>query len=259
MMTLNGVSLAALGFTLRERVFPPLAAAEPVVVPLSGRRGGVRVGGTVPAGLLTVRGSFSGTSSSHAAALAARDALAALVCTDAPLVIRFDDLTDREWLGHANPRTILQMIDPQWISRRGTFTMEFSLPDPVARAQTEKSTVLANNVHGLVSLGNLRAPIRAEVLNGATAPITAVQVRVFRNDSAAVSTDLVWTGTLAVGKKLVINAEDETVMNDGVSQFANTTAASSFPWVYPGFAIFAFNVTGGPATSLTAYTRERWG
>lgn len=63
-----------------------------------------------------------------------------------------------------------------------------------------------------------------------------------------------YSGTLAVGKILLVNAEDFTVLNDGVNAIAAFTG--DFPHIYPGENEVVYTDTGGSRTMKITVTKQ---
>lgn len=253
-MIINGTDLSTVGFTLQGRRLPGIGGERSVIAELPGAVGGTRLGGSVPRGTLGVTGYLKG--SSHADLLSKVDALVALLQGD--LVIRFADLTDREWVGWAQDTSSLEAIGPAEVTAFESVRLEFALPDPTARAQAE-TTGTGTSV--ALELGTAPSPLRLEITNGGTAAITQVTVRV--RDGGASGTilrELAWSGTLAINDVLVIDAETFEVTNDGANALAGLTAASEFPVADPdeGADHLTVDITGGGGHVVSRTYRKRW-
>lgn len=63
-----------------------------------------------------------------------------------------------------------------------------------------------------------------------------------------------YSGTLAAGKILVIDAEDFTVLNDGANAIAAFTG--DFPHIYPGENEVVYSDTGGSRTMIITVVKK---
>lgn len=255
MITVGGVDLTTLGFVPLPRDLPRLGGERSVVVPVPGAVGGVHLGGRVEPGRIRVEGTVSATD--HSALLARLDQLAAQLRGEQ--TIRFADVTDREWVGRlVQGPSAAGAIGPAWTTRAHAVTLEWTLPDPTARAQTE--TVGAGTPQAL-ALGTAPSPLRITVTNGATADITQVVVNVRTGGGGGpILRSLVWNGVLLQGDALVIDAETFQVTNDGANAIDGLTAASEFPVADPADGADTVNigVTGGGGETRESAYRKRW-
>jgi hypothetical protein len=245
MITVNGVDLTTLGFRPRAREVPRTGGEQTTVVAIPGGVP-VRTGGTTQPGRLTVAGIMSVESTGdrdadHQTLLEQVDAVAAAV--RGQCVIRFSDVLDREWIGWLQPGSGVALLDPKWISRGGTVSLDFVLPDPRARAQTE--TVLAGS--GALVLGTAPSSLRVEV---ATAGAATVRVRA-GGAGGTILRELVWAGAAGA---LVIDAETGNVSLDGANAIGGVAAGYAFPIADPGEGADYVEVPAG----ATARYRRRW-
>ena len=253
-MNINGTDLAILGFIVgRGRQLPSMGGEVSRVANIPGRVGGVRLGGELQPDQLIVPGFLE--AADHATLLANRDALVELL--QGELAIRLDDYADREWVGYLQQPTGLQELGADEVATAGQVRLAFLLPDPTARALAE------SNVGGstALALGTAPSPLRVQVANGATAPITQVVVQVRAGGAAGtVLRELTWAGNLAINTTLVIDAEAFTVTAGGANVIGGMTADSEFPIADPrlGADYVDIAVTGGGGHGRTTYYRQRW-
>jgi hypothetical protein len=250
-ITINGTDLATLGFRARDRTLPGLGGERTVTLDIPGGIP-VRAGGIVQPDRLIVRGDLTG--SSHADVLGKRDGIAAALRGEC--VIRFSDITDREWLGRLQQgASRFDVADPAWAQKGGPLALDFLLPDPRARAQTETTVA---GLSPALALGTAPTPLRVTITNGATAAITRVVIQV--QAGATVLRELQWDGSVALSKVLVIDGETFAVTNDGANAIDGLTPASEFPVADPDKAAdsVAITVTGGGGHSASTVYRKRW-
>lgn len=256
MITVNGTDLATLGFVAADRPeLPVLGGERTALVTVPGFAGGRRVGSTIEPAMLTVRGTVRGAT--HAAMLANLDALAALLRTK-PSTIRFDDYTDREWVGYLQ-QSASKIVVPgkAWITTAQGIVLQWALPEPTARAQAVTTSTAANPT---LVLGTAPSPVRLVLTNGAGAPnITQVVVQV-RNAANAVLRTLTWQGVLSASQVLVVDAETFTVTANGANAINGLTQASDFPIADPaeGADDLITTVTGGATITRSWTYRRRW-
>lgn len=252
MIVVNGTDLSTLGVLFRQRSFPSLGGERSALVPIPGRSGGVRMGGSVEPGSLSVEGHWYETD--HETARRRLDSLAALL--QGENVVRFTDYPDREWVGHFQQApNRAQFLDPQWISAGGRLTLEWALPDPTARAQAETSV---SGAAPALALGTAPSALTVQVTNGATAAITRVVVDVRAGTTVLRSLD--WSGSLALSATLLIDAGRSQVRIGTANAVQGITSASVFPVADPaaGADNVAVAVTGGGGHSITTRYRRRW-
>lgn len=168
MVTVNGIDLRDLGFVARSRTLPRLGGERTTVQQIPGRYGGVRMGGAVHDDTLSVEGTISAPD--HAMLLQRIDQLSRVL--QGRSVIRLSDMPDREWVGYLQQGpSRASAIGPAWITRAEGVVLQWAIPDPTGRGQTEIS-----QVPGALLLGTAPSPLRVEVQNGGTAPITRITV-----------------------------------------------------------------------------------
>lgn len=254
MINVNGIDLRTLGFVAVRRRLPRLGGERTTVQQIPGRPGGIRMGGIVEPDTLSVTGWIAGDS--HEDLLQRLDLLAATLRGEC--VIRLDDYPDREWVGwlQRGPSRAVA-VGPAWITPVADVTLEWSLPDPSARAQAESTRTGS----GAITLGTAPSPIRVEVQNGDAAAITRVRVRVRAGGSSGdVLRDLDWTGQVAAGAELVIDADRFAVTVDDANVIDGLTPESVFPVADParGADYVGVEVTGGGGHQVTVRYRRRW-
>lgn len=253
MLIVNGTNLNTIGFTYATRRLPGLGGTRSIVQPVPGRVP-VRLGSMQEAAQLQVDGWWKGAS--HAEVLTRRDSLVALLRGEC--VIRFDDITDREWVGYLDPQSRDDAVTAAEKATEHSATLVFTLPDPAARAQAQTST---NGTSTALVLGTAESPLRITVTNGATAPITRVVVRVRDGGgSGTILRELQWDGSVATNDVLVIDASTMQVTNDGANAINGLTAASEFPIADPaeGADHVTITVTGGGGHTVNTAYRRRW-
>lgn len=102
----------------------------------------------------------------------------------------------------------------------------------------------------MTNLGNTIAPVTVRV-TAVGAPCTAFEYR-----SGDGSNQVVFAGSVAVGKTMVLDSAKWSAKNDGVGAFANLTLVGTGPWLYlrPGDdGIYQWSITGGNPTVVYEY------
>jgi hypothetical protein len=249
MITINGTSLQALGFIPAEREIPRLGGERTALVALPGAEA-IRMGGIIEPGVLAVHGSV--VAADHTALLAAFDTIAA-ACRGL-CVIRFSDITDREWLGYLQQGPTRAGGPRAWISSVSRATLQWALPDRRARAQALTEQVGANPA---LVFGTAAMPLTITIANG-SGTISQVGIDV-RTSGGIVRRSFTWNGSLSAGASLVVDAELFRVTAAGVNAINGASQASEFPIADPaeGAHNVLVSVMGGSPTITTRY-RRRW-
>lgn len=256
MMTVGGFDLSTIGFLIAPggRKIPRLGGERTATLEIPGAPRAVRIGGRIESGVLSVDGSI--IRPTHADLLTALDTLAEQL-QGGEKTLRFPDITDREWCGrYQQGNGVLEA--PRFVSATlAGVSLQFLLEDVRARAQAETVTAGANPA---LVLGTASSPLRITITNGAGAPdLTAVTVRV--RAGTVIRRELVWTGALAAGSALVIDAETGSVAAAGANAIAGLSAASAFPEADPAEGADNVLITptgGGTITYETRYRRRWW-
>lgn len=253
MVTINGTDLETIGLIASARRLPRFGGENATVPLITGAVGGVRAGGTVPDGRLVIMGHI--TRDTHALLLTALDSFVAAVQREC--VIRFSDITDREWVGHLSANSSIDPTRLDWVGEWAPFTLEFVLPDPSARGQADTELVGTNPT---LALGTAPSRLNVEIENGVGAAITAVVVRV-RDASNANLTELQWTGSIGSGETFVLRTDPafEITVNDA-NEIDGRLVGASYPIADPrdGADDVQVVLTGGATPTVTTTYRKRW-
>jgi hypothetical protein len=250
MMTVGALDLSTIGFVVRDRYLPrlgghriqtvvPVGSADPVVAGLVRTPDEIAVSGTL------IR-------STHALLLAAFDTLTAAV--DGEKVIRFTDITDREWIGRLNrgPSRIQGNFQP-WVNTAEGISLSWLAIGP-ARAQAITTTAGNNPV---LTLGTAPSkPTITVTRTGGT--ITRVVIAV-RTAADAVIRTMQWDGSVTAGS-LVVNADTQTITNNGSNAIGGLLSTSRFPILDPneGADDILITVTGGTGLTYSTSYYKRW-
>lgn len=232
MIIVNGTDLEPLGFILTDRELPSWPSQDVSYVPVPGSTDAAYLGRSFRPQQLRVGGYLR--AATHAALRTAADAVAAALRGE--LVIRFEDLTDREWVGYLDPSSFRE-FGPSLIALGGAARLSFSVQGP-ARAQAESS-----QGSGALDLGTAPSPIRVEAGGSVTVRVRA------GGAGGTILRELVWSGGAAV----VIDAETQTVESGGVSAAEFLTPESDFPVADPAEGADYLELSTG-----TGYFRRRW-
>jgi hypothetical protein len=250
---INGTDLTTLGFVAENRGLPRLLGRETRIVRIPGRLGGVRGGGDVPSTRLEVPGNLIRTS--HANLLTAIDNLSAALHGEC--VIRFSDITDREWIGWLSAVSRVGATGIDWIGTVAPVTLVFDLPDPTARAQ---AATTGTSLSPVLALGNAPSPINVSVQNGAGAAITDITVQVL-DGSAAVITELIWSGSVPSSGLWELTSDPyfEVAVND-TNAVSGLSPGSRFPIADPAEDAVSLQifVSGGASPAVSWSYRKRW-
>lgn len=252
-MIINGVDLAAYGFTYQRRRLPGFAGERTATAPLPGAYGSTRTGGSPGPATLSVEWTVVATDRTHATLVANLRAIEALLRDG--VAIRFADRADCEWHGYLQTSQWPDEIGPAEVADGAQGSFEFQCPDPLAAAQTE--TVLPGSDVTL-SNGTAPAPLRIDVQNVGATAMTQIVVTVMAG--ARVLSTLTWNGSLAAGAVWSVDDESWNVTVAGVWAGDGLTADSVYPVADPaqGATRVVISSTGGTASAVLRYFR-RWG
>lgn len=251
MLTINGTDLSTLGFVLQNRRIPRMPGTQQTIVTVPGFVGGRRLGSVVAPATLAAPGYVRGDT--HAELLARLDTIAAALRGEC--VIRFSDITDREWVGRLRP-SALDELGPSLVALQATLALEFDLEEPTARAQAETVYSATNNA---LALGSAPSPIQVS-LTAAGGPVTQVLLQLRSGGTGGAVVHLLqWDGSIPVGQTLVVDASTFSVSLNGANAVGGLSANSEFPIADPA-EVDALTVaqTGGSGVTRDIRYRKRW-
>jgi hypothetical protein len=251
LITINGVALSALGFRYHRRRLPRLMSQRVEIAEVPGADP-LLLGLTTPAARLHVEGRLA--AATHAELLTAVDAISAAL--RGSCVVRFADITDREWSGVLDPSSDTTALDPAEIARKERVQLMFACAPPYARAQTVTEVVGANPA---LVLGNAYSLLDVDVQNGAGAAITQITVAV--RDGTTVLRTLTWIGSIASGDLWELKMDPAwEITNDDANAIDGLTSTSEWPIADPadGADNLLVSVTGGASPVVTTRYRRRW-
>ena len=193
-------------------------------------------------------------------------ALALTAALQGECVIRFSDITDREWVGTLMAESSIEPTRVDWITKFSPFALRFLCADPTARSQELVSLAAPAATFPLfvdLTLGTAPSRINVTLDNGGGAPITAIEVRVL-NAADENLTGIGWTGSVPSGGTWVLQTDPVFEISVNGVNAGSGRQPSLINEVYPiadpaaGAAKLWISIVGGSSVSATVEYRRRW-